>query len=264
MPTLLDVQQAVRRALAGSSSDVAELLADGVAPDRIDIYRNTFLTTLVRALRLCYPAVRKLVGDAFFEGTADIFVREHLPQAAYLDLYGGEFSEFLEGFEPARGLPFLADVARLEWAVNRALHAPDAGPLDLQALAALTADGTSRIRLTPHPSVRWLRLGYPADIIWRAVLDRDDGALAALDLDDGPAHLLVERRATGVVVGRLDEASWTFGARLGRGELLQVVIDTTPGVEPTSVLAEHLASERFSGFEAMPFGESGDTQGERA
>ena len=45
------------------------------------------------------------------------------------------FPEFLARFPPAASLAYIADVARLEWAVNRALHAPDAAPLDVARLA---------------------------------------------------------------------------------------------------------------------------------
>lgn len=251
MPTLLEVQQAMRGALIGSDNSVAAMLADGVTADRVDIYRNTFLMTLTKALRLCYPAVGKLVGAPFFEGAAEIFVTGHLPQAAYLDQYGGDFPDFLSGFAPAASLPYLADVARLEWAVNGALHAPDTSPLDLQALAVTAADTSAKVRLIPHPSVRWLRLDFPADVIWRAVLDDDGRALEVIDLEAGPVHLLVERSAVGIAVHRLDEASWLFGARLGLGEFLQAVIDTTPDIDATYVLSEHLAFGRFAAFETM-------------
>jgi hypothetical protein len=249
VPTLLEIQQAMRGGLTGSDIAIAAMLADGNAPDRLDIYRNTVLLALTKALRLCYPAVGKLVGEEFFDGAAKVFVASRLPQAAYLDQYGGDFPDFLSTFEPAASLSYLAEVARLEWAVNGALHAPDAGPLDLQALAGTAADGASQVRLIPHPSVRWLRLRYPADEIWRAVLDGDDRALGAIDLDAGPAHLLIERAASGIALHRLDEVSWRFGERLGQGEFLQAVIDTTSGIDATRALAEHLASGRFIAFE---------------
>jgi hypothetical protein len=252
VPTLLEMQQAMRGGLIGGDIAIATMLADGIAPDRLDIYRNTVMLTLTKALRLCYPAVGKLVGEEFFGAAAEVFVASHLPRAAYLDQYGGDFPEFLSDFESAATLPYLADVARLEWAVNGALRAPDAGPLDLQALAKTATNGASQVRLIPHPSVRWLRVSHPADVIWRAVLDGDDRALAAIDLDTGVAHLLVEKGASGVAAHRLDEVSWRFGERLSQGEFLQAAIETTPGIDATRALAEHLALGRFVAFEVSP------------
>ena len=44
-------------------------------------------------------------------------------------------------------------MARLEWAVNRALHAPDAEPLDASRLQALGEAERARVSFVPHPSV---------------------------------------------------------------------------------------------------------------
>ena len=126
VPTLLEIQRAMRRSLVqGDSTAVSAMLAAQISPDRLDIYRNTFLLTLTRALRLCFPVVQKLVGEEFFEGAAQIFVAEHPPRSAWLDQYGSAFPDFLHAFSPAESVPYLSDVARLEWAVSGALHAPD-------------------------------------------------------------------------------------------------------------------------------------------
>ena len=137
MTTLLDLQRAMRASLVDRDDGaIAALLADGVTADRLNIYRNTFVTGVTKALRLTYPAVHRLVGAEFFEGAAAIFIAQHPPQAAWLDEYGAEFADFVRDFEPAASLPYLADVARLEWAVSRALHAADEPPLDLQAASS--------------------------------------------------------------------------------------------------------------------------------
>ena len=111
MPTLLEWQRAMRASLVQRDAAViVGSLADGAAADRLDIYRNTIFSGLIRTLRLAYPAVERLVGTEFFDGAADIFIRAHLPRAAYLDQYGDTFPDFLRDFAPAASLPYLADV----------------------------------------------------------------------------------------------------------------------------------------------------------
>ena len=92
---------------------------------------------LTNALRLSYPAVRRLVGAEFFAGMAAQYIAAHPPRSACLNDYGGAFATFLAGFLPAAGLAYLPGVARLEWAVNRALHAPSAVALNVAALAGI-------------------------------------------------------------------------------------------------------------------------------
>lgn len=249
MPTLLELQQAMCRSLV-LHDDVAAstLLAHGIPPDRLDIYRNTIGTGLTKALRLSFPVVQRLVGTDFFNGAAECFIAAHPPREAYLDRYGGEFPDFLRDFPPATSLAYLADVARLEWAVSGALHAADAAPIDLVALAIVESDDQPHVSFVVHPSVQLLRADYPVDRIWRAVLAGDDEALTSLDINAGPVHLLVERRATGVEVVPLDAPAWHFLADLCGGRPLQSALDRATGLDTSAALAEHLATGRFTAF----------------
>jgi hypothetical protein len=254
MPPLLEIQRAVGRSIIAGDDALAarHILADGLPPEaRLGIYRNNFIATLTAALKLCYPAIHRLVGAEFFEGAARIFIAAEPPRRADLDAYGEGFSGFLAGFPPAGALPYLAGVARLEWAVNRALHAPDMEPLDLSRLAAIAAAEHGRVAFRPHPSVALVAADHPVDEVWRAVLAEDDHAMAAIDLDAGPVRLLVERRATGVEVTRLEAPAWRFAAALCASRPLQRAIEAAPDVDATALLAEHLAAGRFIGFELV-------------
>jgi hypothetical protein len=255
VPTLLDVQRAMRAGLIDRDGGAAiAMQADGVPADRLDIYRNTFVAGATRALRLSFPAVHRLVGDDFFAGAAAAFIACEPPRGACLDDYGADFPHFLRDFPPAASLAYLAGVARLEWAVSRALHAPEAAPLDLMRLQALPPDDQVRVWFTPHPSVSLLRLDHPADAIWRGVLGSDDAALAAVDLASGPVHLLIERSAAGVEVSRLQAAAWRFAAALCAGRPLADVFadfaqaDGAGGESDEIRLAAHLAAGRFTDF----------------
>ena len=147
-------------------------------------------------------------------------------------------------------------MARLEWAINEALHAADAQPLDLGRLACLGAEEQGRLRFVAHPSVRLLRLDHPADLIWRAILTGDDRALATIDPDAGPVHLVVGRRDSGVEVSRLEAPAWRFAERLFAGEPLELALDWSAGPEASpdaaAALADHLAAGRLVSFDLAP------------
>jgi hypothetical protein len=247
MPTLLDLQQAVRGALLGDI-DVSAMLAEGIAPDRLNIYRNTVISALTKTLRLAYPATVRLVGADFFDGAANHFIVEHPPRVAYLDVYGSDFPDFLRRFAPAASLVYLPDVARLESAVNRVIHAPDVEPLDLTALAAIDPDEQANVGFVAHPSIGLLRAEYPVDTIWRAVLTEDDEALTRVDLSSGTVWLLVERRPTGIEVVRLAQPAWRFLADLCGGQPIRTAIDPARDFDFGVALAEHLGAGRFVAF----------------
>jgi len=251
VPTLLETQRAFARAIvAAKIGDMTPfIVAGGFAPaERLDVYRNTFLSSLTNALRLSYPAVHRLVGAQFFDGAAQCFIESEPPKSAYLNLYGARFGDFLAAFPPAASVPYLADVARLEWAVNCALHAADAKPLDAQAFAELAVYPPERLALVLHPSIALLSADYPADAIWRAVLAEDDDALGRLDASANLLWLLVERTARGIEVTRLEESEWRFLSALREGlSLAQAIRRTEQCANLPAVLAVHIAAGRFAG-----------------
>jgi len=251
MPSLHEIQGAMTRAIvdrddAGASVHV---VGDGIAPaNRLAVYRNTFDATLTKALRLSFPAVDRLVGSEFFDGSAMAFVHEHPPTTAYLDEFGAAFPDFLARFEPASSLPYLGGVARLEWAVSRAIHAPDAAAVSITDLAACDPADHPRIRFEPHPSLSLVRAAYPVDVIWRAVLGEDDAALAAIDLASGPVALLVQRGADDIEVTRLDGQTWRFVSALSEGTPLGNALAACPRIDAPTILADLLAQGRFASF----------------
>jgi hypothetical protein len=141
---LLDPDKAVPEGLvAWNGSDPAT---------RFGIYRNNVLASLVTALRAKFTVTARLVGDEFFNAMAALYVRQAPPKSRLLMHYGESFADFIAGFQPARTLPYLADMARLEAARLRVYHAADAAPLATQRLADLMAGDIGSARFLFHPA----------------------------------------------------------------------------------------------------------------
>ena len=250
-PTLLELQHAIRHSLlvGGDGDASAFVVNEGLEPgERLGIYRNTSAGVLVTALQLAFPAVQHVVGPEFFEGAARLFAAEAPPRSAWLDEYGADFPQFLAQLAQAASVPYLPDLARLEWKVNLVLHAADAEALELARLAALGEAELEDLRLAPHPAAQLLRCEFPADAVWHAVLERDDDAMAAIDLADGPVWLLVQRTASGIDVLRLSEPEWRVAAALFSGQPLGAALAAASCGEPHSLLAAHLARGCYVSF----------------
>lgn len=139
------------------------------ATRRFDVYRNNVMSSLVNAMRDGFVVVHRLVGEEFFAAMATEYVRRAPPTSPCLTLFGADFSEFIEAFPPAASVPYLADIARLEYALRSAYHAADVAPLPADALAR---DDIADARLTLAPAVRVIRSDFPIYAIWRANIDR--------------------------------------------------------------------------------------------
>jgi hypothetical protein len=250
MPSLRELQQAFGAFMLSENDNAvcSHIVEDGFsAADRAGIYRNTCRSVLIETLRMTYPAVDRLVGRDFFEMAAGQFAAAHPPRSGYLNEYGDEFADFLAALGPASALPYLANVARFEWALSVAANAADTPVLDPGALAALDPERHATLRFEAHPSVRFLALAYPADQIADAVMSGDDAAMAQVDLSSGPVWLVVHRGANGVEAQRLEPDALGFVSRLCAGERLGSLLETAPPQAP-ALLAEALTKGHLTAF----------------
>jgi hypothetical protein len=243
MSALREIQHGLRRALVADDDAVgAAVLDDGLgAAARIALYRHHVFTTLTAVLRQTYPVVCRLVDRRFFDYAVDRYIREQPPSGPCLFEYGASFAAFLTAFPPCRDLAYLADVARLEWAMNEALHAADAAAIELTMLAGIPDDDRVRLGLRLHPAIRLVASPWPIDQIWRAN-QPDADPNATVDLAAGRACLEVSRRGADVVLRSLTPATHAFRLRLQRGEPLvtsvEAALATDGGFEAAAALRD--------------------------
>ena len=246
MPTLAELQRDVRAALLGDDARAArEVVPDGLAPEaRLAIYRHHVLTSLTAALETTFPVVVRLVDGRFFRFACDRYVRAEPPAGPCLFEYGATFPDFLAGFEPCRHLPWLPDVARLEWAMNAALHAPDAAALTAETLRARPAGTLETATVVLHPSVMLLASPWPVDAIWHANQADGDGVA---DLEAGGVRLCVWRAGDDVVFRRLSAAAFAFRRALAaHGRLpdaAAAALEAEPGADLSRLVRETLDEE---------------------
>lgn len=223
MPLALrDLQAAFAAHLLGADSAdlAAEVLGDAIpAAARLRIYRHHVFESLGSALAATFPTVQALVGADFFRGLARAFVGLLPPEQPVLAEYGAGFPAFIAGHEAARDVPYLADVARLDWALNLAFHAPAGGRLAAADLAAVPIDRLPSLRLTLAQGTALISSPYPLDRIWAA--SQSDAPAGTVDLEAGGAHLLVLRRPDDAAFAPLSAGEADFVAGLAEGLSLE-------------------------------------------
>jgi hypothetical protein len=167
-PTLAGFQDDFVSALYGAPAEDPRVAALSPQPG-FAVYRNTVFKGGVDALRANFPTVERLVGMDWFRSAALVYAQATPPEDARLLLYGATFPAFLAAFEPARELPWLADVAQLDrWWVEAHI-APDEPVLPAAEVARHSPEDFTQMVLKPHVSARWAWFGtHPVYTIWRA------------------------------------------------------------------------------------------------
>lgn len=174
---------------------------------RFAVYRNNVAHSLTEALASRFPVVQRLVGDDFFRALARAFLLAHPPASPVLLAWGDAFPEFLEGFPPVKGLPYLPDVARIELARGRAYHAADHDPLSPEALAQAAQDPVGA-QLALHPSVQWVLSRWSIVSIWRA--NQPGAGAGSLRADQLEMALILRDRSFEVPVHRIGPGDMAF------------------------------------------------------
>jgi hypothetical protein len=192
MSELAALQAAFAAVLRGEGAPPGPLRPRADLERRLALYRNNSLSAARKALEGAYPVIRQLVGDEFFAALARELRRARPPDSGDLNGYGAAFADFLASFEPARELPYLPDMARLEWALHRAHYAAEPPSLDPAALAAVPPHAQASLRLRLHPACAMVSSAYPVARIW-AVHQADHTGPLEVRFAPGPHHALVQR-----------------------------------------------------------------------
>jgi len=228
MPALAHFQSVFAQALmAAPDAPAADALqAALVRQPGFAVYRNTVRRGCIDALQANYPAVVRVVGEAWFRAAAAEYLRDHWPTVPMLVDYGDRFSAFLSAFAPARDLPYLPAVAALDRCFTESHLAADA-PLmtPSQCVAAIAEAGTraGELRLAPHPAARWRWFeSIPALTLWQRNRDAAYGD-AALDWPGEGA--LLTRPAGGVEVRPLSRAAVALLDACAQGLSLALALD---------------------------------------
>ncbi len=166
-----------------------------------------------RALGTAFPTVAALVGAEAFAALARDFWQHRPPLRGDLGEWGEALPGFIADKESLATEPYLADSARLDWALHRASRAADAAaaPLPLERLADTDP---AALRLVLAPGSALITSRWPIASIWQAHQRADDehrfdAVRAAFAAHRGEAAFVV-REGLAATVHALDAPDAAF------------------------------------------------------
>lgn len=224
MQSLSDVQAQFRAAVVSRDGTVpAMLLAPAPVAGRLEIYRRHFREALVRHIAGRFPTVEWLLGSTRMRPLAEQFVRAAPPTAPCMAEYGAGFIDALK-WDPTTGdVPYIGDVAELDWLLGGVSVAVSKPVLPIAALAAYPADRLPDCGLRLQPGTRYLKSGWPVDDLVRVRLG--DQLPDRMSFVPQKVALELSGARGQFRITRLDEPVMKFRAALAVGKTLGDAVD---------------------------------------
>ena len=243
MSELAYLQEDFAQVLAiGADAECAADLFHGT-PDsikaRLAVYRGNVLANTGGALTSTYPVTVKIVGKDFFEGLSREYLRRHPSGSGDLNVYGSEFAEFVAHFPHTQDLPYLPDVARLEWLVHRAYYAKESRLFAPSVLAKIPQDAWESLHATLAPGCSLLESQWPIVRIWQVHQDDYAGEFK-VDLDAGPERALIYRAGFRVKVNAISAGGHRFLESVRAGHCIAAALDRAIAAESGLNFSEQL------------------------
>jgi hypothetical protein len=217
-------QQQFIDCLLSSEQEVSEEIFMGNRASldiRFSVYRNNVIFGLINALEDKFPVCLRLLGTDYFRQLAKEYVIDNLPNSPVVFEYGESFSKFILSNAVIKHLPYLADVAKLEYSIGEAYHAPNAPIVSLPDFEKIGASRLFDSQVTLHPSVACFHSNYPIVDIWKTnTHDREVKSITLLNAED----ILVSRPSFEIIIESLPVGAVSFIKQLSDGKLMSEAV----------------------------------------
>jgi hypothetical protein len=217
------------------------------AAKRYNVYRNNVTVSLINALAAVYPAVQRITGVEFFRTMARFHIRATPPTSPLLFEYGRDFPAFIEQYEYASSMPWLADAARIERAWLDAYDAADAEPLPAAALAKFPQEELADMVFIAHPATRIVRSRFSAVTI--VASNRVNAPVDRIDAST-PEDALITRPDLDVMLRGLPPGGATFIESLmsgcSLGEAAALALESSPSFDIAANIAGVIEAGAFT------------------
>ena len=233
---------------------VADLLSNSASGDYLEranisannllnIYRNNLFSSHCTVIQETFPHIERLVGVDYVQHLVQGFIREVPYASGGMQDFGRDFAEFLRCGEVARRLPYLADIAELEWAMSESANAANLPSFNSAKLSRYTPGEYPDLKAVMHPSFRLVSSGFAIYDIW--LLREDD---SSPDLALSGQSVAVCRVDFEVYLRLLSVGQVILLQSLSEGENLAVALDAALAAEPELDFASFFDTCVRSGF----------------
>ncbi|MBU6486892.1 MAG: putative DNA-binding domain-containing protein [Burkholderiales bacterium] len=191
--------------------------------NRLALYRGNLTGTWHSVLASAYPVVHALVGEDFFVALSREYGLADPSSSGDLNQFGHRMADLLTSWPPSAPYRYLADIARLEWAVHQAYFAADVFPWSVERWARHAPHVLEAAAISLNPAVALLRTSTSAADMWIAY--QESGSESVVHDIEAPQWIVVSRPQWIPKVQAVTPAAFEMLEALRLGESLGAALD---------------------------------------
>jgi len=234
-----DLQKKLVAGLNANNDDILDYIRTSSqlsAKEHLAIYQSSIFGSKQTVLKEIYAVCHKLVGNDFFIAMINQYIPQTISTSYDLASYGEDFYHFIANYQPAQSLPYLSDVARLEWAWHKLFTGSATKAFDFQLLAECYAKSAEQIVFLLSSNSTLIASPYPIHRIWEVNQDDYLGDQAITLPNNAMFYYLVWSQAEKMRIDLLEVAEW---------QILSWMQAKLPLGEICAQMADHLAHVNF-------------------
>ncbi len=171
--SLADTQNEFWRALKRCDNNIVTRIHGGerFKPEqRVEVYRTNARSLHVSVLVDVFCVCEKILGNDYFKQIAKNYFNQHPSQSSDLNEYGKAFPKYLQSLilkrPELKEFQYLADLAHLEWNIQKAHFSKDNINLDVTGYQKKCAQDGGNTVLLLQPSVSVMSSMFPVTELW--------------------------------------------------------------------------------------------------
>ena len=186
---------------------------------RVNVYRNNTYASLTATLLAVFPVTTRLVDERYMRYACHRFIESCPPREPRLSQFSAGFPSFLKGFEQLASMGFVAETARLEWAIAKALDQADLIRMPISALHWFDKPEQACVML--QPSLHLVSSRWPVFTIWTSHQASAEPDLGFVE-HGAVERLALWRSGANIRLACLDASRLAFLKTLMKGHSLEV------------------------------------------
>ena len=162
----------------------------------IEVYQNNYVGACINTLKQVYPICVRVLGEKYFTVLAREYVQKNPSKSSDLNKYGNCFSLFLSQTmrkqNLAETLPYINELAVLEWHMHAAYYETDDESFDWLSLQSLSIQEQEKLKPFLSKSIYLLSTEFPVDKVWTENIGSAPGEV--IENEKAPYHLVISRK----------------------------------------------------------------------